>query len=104
VSISSTTTVQISRRYNTTTNIRYKKHGPARKPYASSLPSAMRPASDPDISRRSDKIHVLRAGRVETFPPHVKVKATPAAAIVGVSQVLVEVETGTSADDLGTSN
>jgi hypothetical protein len=48
----------------------------------------------------SDKVHVLRAGGVEALPPHGNVKARPATAKVGVSQTLVEVETGTRADDL----
>jgi len=52
-------------------------------------------------SHPSDKVHVLRAGRVETFPPNGNVKAAPAATTkVGVSQTLVEVETGAGADDL----
>jgi hypothetical protein len=63
----------------------------------------MFPARDRDTSS-SDKVHILRAGRVEAFPPHVEVKASPGAAKVGVSQVLVEVETGTRADDLGIRN
>ena len=57
------------------------------------------PASDRDTSP-SDKVHILRAGCLEAFPPHRKVKASPAAAKIGVSQILVKVETGTRADDL----
>jgi hypothetical protein len=50
----------------------------------------------------SDKVHVLRARCIEALPPHGNVKAggAPAATKVRESQTLVEVETGTRADDL----
>jgi hypothetical protein len=56
-------------------------------------------ASDSGILQ-SDKVHALRAGCVEAFPPRVKIELGPAAAEVGVSETLVEVEAGARADDL----
>lgn len=49
----------------------------------------------------SDKVHVLGARCIEAFPPYGNVKAGALAATkVRESQTLVEVETGTRADDL----
>lgn len=69
----------------------YKKQDPAgaKKSYVSLWRCGM-----------SNKVHGLRAGCFEAFPPHGKVKSSPASAHVGVSQIFVEVETGTGADDL----
>jgi len=52
-------------------------------------------------SHLSDEVHALRSWRIETFPPNGKVKAGASpAANVGVCETLVEVKTGTGANDL----
>ena len=47
-----------------------------------------------------NKIHVIGAGGIEAFLPHRKIKTGTTSPKIGVPQSLIEVETGSRADDL----
>jgi hypothetical protein len=48
----------------------------------------------------SDKVHTLRTGCFEAFPPHGKVETGPIATKVRVSEVFIKVEPGAGANNL----
>jgi hypothetical protein len=90
--------------YNYNNNIRYARHDPAQPDNPKCLPIQRGGTGDPqaiETTSPSDEIHVLGARCFKAFPPYRNVKTGAAAAtIVRVTQILVEVETGTRADDL----
>ena len=80
--------------------LREARSSAVRQPYVSSHSKGAVPQAI-ETSSPSDKVHVLGARGVEVFPPNGNVKlGTAAATIVRVSQTVIEVETGTRADDL----
>src|SRR5260370_41191527 len=77
-------------------DIRYTKFDPVRSTTLR-LPFQMRNGA----YKQSHKVHFLRTRCIKAFLPHGKVKAGSIRSTkVGVSQTLVEEETGTRADDL----